>query len=127
MKLEKIPAWVRYLISYAVYVVLAIWLLSAVRGWANHLAQTAYRVGPMITMNIVSLAIPAVFLLFRTHQSIRLGKEGIVVCAVLFVLSVCLTAFAYLNNNGWEAITLLAAEELYDLVMLLRARRNAKA
>ena len=124
MKLEKIPPWVRYLISYAVAAVLGIWLIPIFQEWLVSQTQRTYEVGPLIAGNIASYAVWAVILLFRTHQSTRMGKEGVYVCGVLFLLSVVLLAFFFLADKGWTAKVFLAAEELYDLALLLKARRK---
>lgn len=124
MKLEKIPAWVRYLISYAVYVVLLTWLIPIFQGWLVSQAQRTYELGPVIAGNIVYYTVWTVILLFRTHQSTRMGKEGVYVCGALFLLSVVLLVVSLLTDSGWTAKVFLAAEELYDLALLLKARRK---
>ena len=124
MKLGKIPAWVRYLISYGVYVALLTWLIPIFQGWLVSQAQRTYVLGPVIAGNIAYYVVWTLILLFRTHQSTRMGKEGVFVCGGLFLLSVILFAVSIWADRGWTAKVFLAAEELYDLVLLLRARRE---
>ena len=129
MKTGKIPAWVRYLISYMVFAALFIWLIPIFQGWLVAQTQITSQLGlgMVNAVNMVYWVIWMLLLLFRTHQSTRMGKEGVYVCGALLLLSVILMTAALLQNDSWTAKIFLAAEELYDLVMLLRARRNTEA
>ena len=114
-----------YLLFYALYALLALWLLPVLLEQATRTAQTAYQFEPLVAANVLYWSALAFLLFFRTHQITRLGQKGVFLSAALLLLSLCLTVFAFLQNRGWSAMLLLTVEELYDTVLLLKAKRHA--
>lgn len=124
MKKQNAGKGICYLLTYALFVLLALWALPALLGWVGGLAARNYRLAPLIAANVLYWAVLAFLLLFRTHQSARLGRKGVFLSAALFLLSLCLTVFALWQDRGWEGMILLTVEQLYDSVLLLRARKR---
>lgn len=115
MKKQDAGKGICYLLTYALFALL---------GWVGGLARRNYRLAPLIAANVLYWAVLAFLLLFRTHQSARLGRKGVFLSAVLFLLSLCLTVFALWQDRGWEGMILLTVEQLNDSVLLLRARKR---
>ena len=64
MKKQNAGKGICYLLTYALFALLALWALPALLGWVGGLA------------NVLYWAVLAFLLLFRTHQSARLGRKG---------------------------------------------------
>ncbi len=113
-----------YLLSYALFVLLELWWLPALLGWAGGLARRNYRFAPLVVANVLYWVVLAFLLLLRTHQSARLRREGVFLSAALFLLSLGLTVFAVWQDQSWEGMVLLTVEQLYDSALLLKARKH---
>lgn len=76
MKKQNAGKGICYLLTYALFALLALWALPALLGWVGGLAARNYRLAPLIAANVLYWAVLAFLLLFRTHQSARLGRKG---------------------------------------------------